>query len=80
MEKKELFKRVYKNYHTMFYLDHVEIKTNGYNMGNHPKFKKGIFEQSTNSSDYTEEIFLENYNNLFCRNYVNLYFVIDMLR
>jgi len=53
MEKKELFKKTYKRYETQFYRDHVEISTNGYNMGNHPKFKKGIFEL-TPETNYDE--------------------------
>ena len=65
MEKKELFKKTYKRYETQFYRDHVEISTNGYNMGNHPKFKKGIFEL-TPETNYDEDAFLDNYHNLLC--------------
>jgi hypothetical protein len=65
MEKKELFKKVYKRHETQFYRDHVDISTNGYNMGNHPKFKKGIFE-STMETSCDEKSFLDNYHNLLC--------------
>lgn len=65
MEKKELFKKVYKRHETQFYRDHVDISTNGYNMGNHPKFKKGIFELTPETS-YDEKSFLDNYHNLLC--------------
>jgi hypothetical protein len=65
MEKKELFKKVYKQYDTQFYRDHVDINTDDYGMRNHPKFKKGIFELTSEKS-YDEKSFLDNYQNLLC--------------
>lgn len=65
MVKKELFKKVYKQYETKFYRDHVDINTDDYGMRNHPKFKKGIFEL-TPETNYGQIAFLANYHNLLC--------------